>query len=81
MKEPTGWRWLPLTMGVIVLDQITKLLVVSSLARAHSLLDALLAGPLPDEDTSIRNALQFAMLTRDDALSEAQRDWLAVLRH
>jgi 5'-methylthioadenosine phosphorylase len=53
----------------------------ASLARAHSLLDVLLAGPVPDEDTSIRNALQFAMLTRDDALSEAQRDRLAVLRH
>jgi signal peptidase II len=25
MNEPNGWRWLPLTAGVIVLDQITKL--------------------------------------------------------
>ncbi len=28
MKEPSGWRWLPLSAGVIVLDQITKLIVV-----------------------------------------------------
>ena len=24
MSEPNGWRWLPLTAGVIVLDQLTK---------------------------------------------------------
>jgi signal peptidase II len=28
MNEPNGWRWLPLTLGVIILDQITKLLIV-----------------------------------------------------
>jgi signal peptidase II len=28
MNEPNGWRWLPLTLGVIVLDQFTKLLIV-----------------------------------------------------
>lgn len=28
MNEPNGWRWLPLTLGVIVLDQITKLLII-----------------------------------------------------
>jgi signal peptidase II len=28
MKEPNGWRWLPLTAGLMVLDQITKHLIV-----------------------------------------------------
>jgi 5'-methylthioadenosine phosphorylase len=51
-----------------------------SLDRARALLDALLAGPLPEEDPDIRCALQHAMLTPDEALSEAQRQWLAVLR-
>jgi 5'-methylthioadenosine phosphorylase len=51
-----------------------------SLERARALLDALLAGPLPEEDADIRSALQYAMLTPDDALSQAQREWLAVLR-
>jgi 5'-methylthioadenosine phosphorylase len=40
----------------------------------------LLAGPLPEEDADIRSALQYAMLTPDDALSHVQREWLAVLR-
>ena len=52
----------------------------ASLDRARALLDALLAGPLLDEEPEIRSALQFSMLTPDDALTAAQRDWLAVLR-
>jgi signal peptidase II len=28
MSEPNGWRWLPLTAGVIVVDQLTKLQIV-----------------------------------------------------
>jgi signal peptidase II len=28
MSEPNGWRWLPLSAGVIVLDQLTKLEIV-----------------------------------------------------
>ena len=51
-----------------------------SLERARALLDALLAGPLPEEEPDIRSALQHAMLTPDAALSDAQREWLAVLR-
>ncbi len=51
-----------------------------SLERARALLDALLAGPLPEEDPEIRSALQHAMLTPDSALTETQREWLAVLR-
>ena len=28
MSEPNGWRWLPLTIGVILVDQLTKLQIV-----------------------------------------------------
>jgi signal peptidase II len=28
VREPTGWRWLPLTGVIIVLDQITKWIIV-----------------------------------------------------
>jgi 5'-methylthioadenosine phosphorylase len=52
----------------------------ASLVRARALLDALLAQPLPAEEPAIRSALRDAMLTRNDALSDLQRDWLAVLR-
>jgi 5'-methylthioadenosine phosphorylase len=51
-----------------------------TLEHARALLDALLAGPLPDEEPEIRSALQHAMMTPDSALSDAQRAWLAVLR-
>lgn len=51
-----------------------------SLARARTLLDALLAAPLPAEEPAIRGALRHAMLTTDEALNDAQREWLAVLR-
>lgn len=30
MNEPNGWRWLPLSVVVIVLDQITKHLIVGN---------------------------------------------------
>ena len=36
----------------------------------------MLAGPLPDEEPQIRSALQYSMLTPDEALSDAQREWL-----
>ena len=52
----------------------------ASLARARTLLDALLAEPPPPEEPHIRGSLQSAMMTRDDALTDAQREWLAVLR-
>ena len=51
-----------------------------SLQRARALLEALLAGPLPEPEPDIRSALQHAVLTPDSALTEAQREWLAVLR-
>ncbi|MBX5460544.1 MAG: lipoprotein signal peptidase [Steroidobacteraceae bacterium] len=30
MNEPNGWRWLPVSVAVIVLDQITKHLIVGN---------------------------------------------------
>ena len=35
MSEPNGWRWLPLTAGVIALDQLTKNEVVDKLHYAE----------------------------------------------
>lgn len=32
MSEPSGWRWLPLTAGVIALDQFTKFEIVRHFA-------------------------------------------------
>lgn len=52
----------------------------ASLGRARTLLDGLLAGPLPEAEPQIRGALQYSMLTPDEALTDAQREWLAVLR-
>jgi 5'-methylthioadenosine phosphorylase len=51
-----------------------------SLSKARKVLDHLLAGSLPEPEAAIRSALSSAMLTHDDALSPAQRDWLQVLR-
>lgn len=51
-----------------------------SLAQARRVLDALLAGPLPQPEQEIRTALQSALLTPDDAIGDAQRAWLTVLR-
>ena len=51
-----------------------------SLGKARRVLDHLITRPLPEPEAAIRGALQSAMLTRDDALTGAQRDWLSVLR-
>ena len=51
-----------------------------SLERAKALLDALLKTPLPPEEPEIRTALQHALMTPEDALTDEQRAWLAVLR-
>jgi signal peptidase II len=37
MKEGSGWRWLPLTAAVIVLDQLTKWLVVQHFSYGERL--------------------------------------------
>ena len=51
-----------------------------SLGKARSVLDHLLTQPLPDPESAIRHALQSSMLTRDEALTSEQRNWLSVLR-
>jgi 5'-methylthioadenosine phosphorylase len=51
-----------------------------SLVRARTLLEALLAGPLPQPEASIRGALRDAVMTPDAALDDTQRAWLDVLR-
>lgn len=51
-----------------------------SLVLARQLLDRLLAGPAPEPEPDIRAALSTAMLTPDEALTTAQREWLEVLR-
>jgi len=51
-----------------------------SLAKVRTLLDALLQGPLPQEEPEIRTTLQHSMLTPDAALSPAQHQWMQVLR-
>jgi 5'-methylthioadenosine phosphorylase len=51
-----------------------------SLVQARRLLEALLAQPAPAEEPDIRRALQGAVMTPDDMLDGAQRQWLAVLR-
>ncbi|MDZ4400233.1 S-methyl-5'-thioinosine phosphorylase [Hydrogenophaga sp.] len=51
-----------------------------SLAKARRLLDALLSQTLPVPETSIRTALTGALLTPDDAMTEAQRTWVSQLR-
>jgi 5'-methylthioadenosine phosphorylase len=52
----------------------------NSLAQARRVLDALLAGPMPEPEPDIRNALQSALLTPDGAISDEQQGWLTVLR-
>ena len=51
-----------------------------SLAKARRLLDALLSQTLPVPETSIRTALTGALLTPDEAMSEAQKAWVSQLR-
>lgn len=51
-----------------------------SLGRARTLLEALLASPLPEVEPDIRSALSFALMTPEEALDDTQRGWLDVLR-
>jgi 5'-methylthioadenosine phosphorylase len=55
-------------------------LYAEAVARARELLGQLLLTSLPAEEAEIRSALDYAVLTPDSALNEAQREWLAVLR-
>jgi 5'-methylthioadenosine phosphorylase len=51
-----------------------------SLAKARRLLDALLSGAPVVPEASIRTALTGALLTPDEAMSDAQRVWVSQLR-
>lgn len=51
-----------------------------TLFKAHHVLDALLAEPLPQPEPSARTALSHAVLTPDHAISAQQRLWLDVLK-
>jgi 5'-methylthioadenosine phosphorylase len=52
----------------------------STLKKAATVLDALLAQPLPAPEPAIRSALGSAMLTPEAALTDEQNLWLNVLR-
>jgi 5'-methylthioadenosine phosphorylase len=51
-----------------------------TLTKACRVLDAFLAGPLPEPETDIRTALSQALLTPQETLTPEQRKWLDVLR-
>jgi 5'-methylthioadenosine phosphorylase len=51
-----------------------------TLSVARQVLDELLRAPPPEPEPEIRSALAAALMTPDSALSEAQREWLAVLK-
>jgi 5'-methylthioadenosine phosphorylase len=51
-----------------------------SLGKARQLLDALLALPLPAPEVAIRTALAGALLTPDEAMTDAQKKWVTQLR-
>ncbi len=55
-------------------------LYAEAVARARELLAHLLGSPLPDAEPEIRTAMQYSVLTPDEAMSDEQRDWLATLR-
>ena len=52
----------------------------TSLAKVQVLLQALLCDQRPAEESEIRSALQYAMLTPESALSDQQRSWISVLQ-
>lgn len=51
-----------------------------ALVQARRVLDAMLQAPLPEPEPEIRKALAGSVMTPDEALTPAQREWLAVLR-
>jgi 5'-methylthioadenosine phosphorylase len=51
-----------------------------TLAQARQVLQALLKAPLPEPEPEIRQTLAGAVMTPEPALTDAQREWLQVLR-
>ena len=72
MNEPTGWRWLPLTAILIVIDQITKLAIV----KHFELYDSVRILPVLNIVRAHNRGAAFSML--DDA-SGWQRWFFTVL--
>lgn len=81
------------TIGIVTdydcwMEDPTKHVTVSSIfalyrdsiATARALLETLLSGPLPEPEPDIRNALEHALMTPEDQLTAAQREWFGVLR-
>lgn len=50
-----------------------------TIASARALLETLLASPLPTPEPDIRNALAHAVMTPEEQLTPAQREWFSVL--
>jgi signal peptidase II len=72
MNEPSGWRWLPLTAVMIVIDQITKLAIV----KHFELYDSVRILPVLNIVRAHNRGAAFSML--DDA-SGWQRWFFTVL--
>ncbi len=60
MSEPNGWRWLPLALGVIVLDQFTKALIM----RHFQLYEGIVVLPVLDLMRLHNTGAAFSFLDR-----------------
>lgn len=52
----------------------------AAVEKAKALLGELLKEPFSETPADIRESLKMAILTPDDAMSEAQKDWMGILR-
>lgn len=81
------------TIGIVTdydcwMDDPSKHVTVSSIferyresiASACALLGTLLSGALPTPEADIRNALEHALMTAEDQITDAQQEWLTTLR-
>lgn len=81
------------TIGIVTdydcwMDDPSKHVTVSSIfalyresiEHARALLETLLTGPLPTPEADIRHALEHALMTPEDHLTESQRAWFEILR-
>ncbi|MCW5636243.1 MAG: MTAP family purine nucleoside phosphorylase [Rubrivivax sp.] len=59
----------------VILERYARTLV-----QARQVLEAMLKAPLPEPEPEIRQALAGAVMTPESALTDAQREWLQVLR-
>ncbi len=82
-------RWLLIAvfivLGYIVLSYLARILapVLAALGIAYLLdpvLDRLVQSALPTAEEEIRSALRHAIVTPENEIGAAQREWLEVLR-